>query len=94
MKDLIRWCRAAAHAADDNSAVQWKIVVETAESTAKQWKHSYIGTEHLLMALIADGTPSNQFLSEQGIEAAAVSDMLNRMLFSTGPRKMLPAPNR
>ena len=68
----------------EKTAEQWKELAATADETAKQWKHDYLGTEHLLMALIADGTLTKQFLSEQGIEAATVRDMAIRIYFSPG----------
>jgi ATP-dependent Clp protease ATP-binding subunit ClpA len=57
-------------------------VRNAAESTAKQWKHDYLSTEHLLMALMVDGTTTNQFFQQQGIEAATVSDTLYQILFA------------
>ena len=42
------------------------------------------------MALIADGTVTNRFLLEQGIEAAAVRDMQIRISHSPG-RQAPPA---
>ena len=54
----------------------------TADHTAMQWRHDYLGTEHLLMALIADGASTKSFLSEQGIEAAAIHDMMIQIYFS------------
>ncbi len=65
-------------------AQQWSELAATAEFTAKQWKQDYLGAEHLVMALIADGTLSKRFLSDQGIEAAAVYDMQMQIYFSPG----------
>jgi len=82
LKELILRCQAAATTTDANSATEWTQVRNAAESTAKQWKHDYLSTEHLLMALMVDGTTPNQFFQQQGIEAAAVSDTLYQILFA------------
>ncbi|MEJ7594784.1 MAG: Clp protease N-terminal domain-containing protein [Planctomycetaceae bacterium] len=82
LKELIRRCEAAATSADANSATEWTRVRNVAESTAKQWKHNTISEEHLLMALMVNGTTTNQFFRQQGIEAAAVSDLLYRTAFA------------
>ncbi len=99
MKDLIQRCDDAARVADRlfkatpdggagipqaTSTDEWRKLAANAEFTAKQWKHDYLGAEHLLMALIADGTVTNRFLLEQGIEAAAVRDMQIRISHSPG----------
>ncbi len=84
IKDLLERCELAAQAADGTSIEQWQMLAATAVDTAKQWKHDYLGTEHLLMALIAEGTLTTSFLSEQGIEAAAIRDMAMQIYFSPG----------
>ncbi len=84
MKDLMERCELAAQVADATSVEQWQMLAATADDTAKQWKRNYLGTEHLLLALIADGTSTNRFLSEQGIEAAAIRDMTMQVYLSPG----------
>ena len=34
---------------------QAKAALQIAESAARSWKHSYIGTEHILVGLLKDG---------------------------------------
>jgi ATP-dependent Clp protease ATP-binding subunit ClpA len=96
MRDLIERCDLAAQVADATSIEQWPMLATTADHTANQWKHDYLGTEHLLMALIADGASTKSFLSEQGIEAAAIHDMMIQIYFSPSsiaPRaRVVPAP--
>ncbi len=100
IKDLMERCELAAQGADVTSIEQWQMLAATANDTAKQWKHDYLGTEHLLMVLIAGGTSTQHFLSEQGIEAAAIRDMAMQIYFSPGrdapvvrPLPEQPAPH-
>ena len=94
LKELIRQCDEAATSADANTAIEWTQIRNAAESTARQWKHDYLSAEHLMMALMVDGTTTNQFLRQQGIEPAVVSDMLVRMVFAPpGPlAPVVPTP--
>lgn len=110
MKDLIQHCEDGARVLDrmfkatpdggaaipqNTSAEQWKELLANAEFSAKQWKDDYLGTEHLLMALIADGTVTKRFLKDQGIEAADVRDMQIRIHFSPGrDAPILPLPKQ
>jgi len=94
LKELIRRCDEAATSADVNSATEWTQVRNAAEATAKQWKHDYLSTEHLLMALMVDGTTTNQFFRQQGIETAAVNDTLYQVLFAAAGPQAPVAPTR
>jgi hypothetical protein len=89
MTDLMERCELAAQVSDVTSIEQWRMLAATAVDTAKQWKHDYLGTEHLLMALIAGDTSTTSFLREEGIEAAAIRDMAMQIYFS--PDQNAPA---
>ena len=93
LKELIRRCDEAATSAHADSATEWTQVRNAAEATVKQWKHDYLSTEHLLMALMVDGTTTSQFFRQHGIETEVVSDKLYQMLFAAGVQAQ-PAPTR
>lgn len=73
---------------DATTAEEWRELAATTEFASKQWKHDYIGPDHLLMALITSGTPAYEFLSEQGMEAAVIRDMEKRLFIK--PRRQSP----
>ncbi len=96
MTDLMEGCELAAQGAAGTSIEQWQMLAATADVTAKQWKHDYLGTEHLLMALTADETLTKRFLSEQSIEATTIRDMAMQIYFSPGQNApaVPPLPTR
>jgi ATP-dependent Clp protease ATP-binding subunit ClpA len=65
-----------------------RVVIIEAREQARQLKHPYIGTEHLLLALLdpAVGAPA-AVLRETGVEAVAVRQAIQRLV--PGPRPAL-----
>ncbi|MBI1825806.1 MAG: hypothetical protein HY287_16575 [Planctomycetes bacterium] len=67
---------------------QTKEVIATAITEARQFGHRYVGTEHLILALLhqPDGAPA-RVLREQGVELARLREKVLAMM----PSKMDPA---
>jgi len=56
-----------------------------AKKTAKQLKHSYIGTEHLLVGLLKEGTGvAAQVLYNSNIEESALLDLIEQLIAPAG----------
>jgi hypothetical protein len=93
LSELILRCDEAAKNANANSTAEWTQVRNAAEATARQWKHDYLSVEHLLMALLNEGTITSQFLQQQGSEAKAVRDTLYQMQTGTNVQApVVPIP--
>lgn len=59
-------------------------VIEKAALTAQQWKHQYIGTEHLLLSLLELNNPQiNQVFRKKGTTLEQVKKQLNGLLKNT-----------
>ena len=58
-----------------------KNLIETSIMLARSMGHSYVGTEHLLMAILRDpGACASQFLRELGVSAQAVMESIENSL--------------
>jgi RNA polymerase sigma factor (sigma-70 family) len=64
-------------------------VLSLAEEHARQFKHGYFGTEHILLGLLDDDCPAAQTLSQLGITAQDTLDLLS---FAVGPGEK-PSPD-
>ena len=55
--------------------------LKLAKATAQSWKHSYIGTEHILAGLLKEkeGT-AGRILEEFGVEEEALEQMINKLI--------------
>ncbi len=54
-------------------------LLATSQDEAGEWRHRYVGTEHLLLALLkTDGTRVQRFLSEHGLTYDRVARILER----------------
>ncbi len=54
-------------------------LLATSQDEAAEWRHRYVGTEHLLLALLkTDGTRVQRFLSEHGLTYDRVARILER----------------
>lgn len=66
-----------------------RAVVIDAQSQARRLDHRRIGTEHLLLALLAGGGRSAEILAEYGITSRAVEDALARLATPDADRDAL-----
>jgi Clp amino terminal domain, pathogenicity island component len=57
-----------------------KKVLTHAQEEAERSQHSYIGTEHLLLALLAEESEASRILGELGVQAADVRQVLKAVL--------------
>ena len=55
--------------------------LKLAKATAQSWKHSYIGTEHILAGLLKEkeGT-AGRILEEFGVEEEALEQLINKLI--------------
>lgn len=57
-----------------------KTVLSGAFAAADEMSHSYIGTEHLLIGAVADGTKSAEFLASVGLARSVVTKEVHDIL--------------
>ncbi len=64
---------------------QAKAALKLAESTARSWKHSYIGTEHILVGLLdeQEGT-AGKFLEEFGVDREKLESLITKLIAPSG----------
>ncbi|AOR22372.1 ATP-dependent Clp protease ATP-binding subunit [Clostridium taeniosporum] len=55
-------------------------VILEAQIESQEFKHGYVGTEHLLLGLVKENGDQSKILNEFGIDAEIVRDMINRYL--------------
>jgi ATP-dependent Clp protease ATP-binding subunit ClpA len=81
----------------DRFAAESKEIMGVAYAEAEEWKHDYVGTEHLLLALLkVRGTVVCRFLEDQEIVYAKVSTEIERVV-GKGKRRfptddLMPTP--
>ncbi|ELP34139.1 Clp protease N-terminal domain-containing protein [Rhodopirellula baltica] len=68
-----------------------RIVMSNAFASADQMWHSYIGTEHLMLGVVADGTHSAKLLADLGVTEAQVIREVHSILGHVGVLKVIPA---
>jgi ATP-dependent Clp protease ATP-binding subunit ClpC len=53
-------------------------IIAVSQEEAEEWRHSYVGTEHLLLAFLKiDGSEVQRFLSSHGVTYEKVSELLD-----------------
>ena len=64
---------------------QAKAALKLAESTARSWKHSYIGTEHILVGLLdeQEGT-AGKVLEEFGVDREKLESLITKLIAPSG----------
>ena len=64
---------------------QAKAVLQIAESAARSWKHSYIGTEHILVGLLdeQEGT-AGKILEEFGVDREKLESLITKLIAPSG----------
>ena len=64
---------------------QAKAVLQIAESAARSWKHSYIGTEHILVGLLKEqeGT-AGKILEEFGVDPEKLETLITQLIAPSG----------
>lgn len=64
---------------------QAKAALKLAESTARSWKHSYIGTEHILVGLLdeQEGT-AGKILEEFGVDREKLESLIMKLIAPSG----------
>ena len=64
---------------------QAKAALKLAESTARSWKHSYIGTEHMLVGLLdeQEGT-AGKILEEFGVDREKLESLITKLIAPSG----------
>ena len=64
---------------------QAKAALKLAESTARYWKHSYIGTEHILVGLLdeQEGT-AGKILEEFGVDREKLESLITKLIAPSG----------
>ena len=64
---------------------QAKAALKLAESTARSWKHSYIGTEHILVGLLdeQEGT-ADKILEEFGVDREKLESLITKLIAPSG----------
>ena len=58
----------------------YKQTIRSAAGLAGQWGHTYLGTEHLLLALTACGGAAEAVLSRYGVTYEKVSDEIEELI--------------
>ena len=64
---------------------QAKAALQIAESAARSWKHSYIGTEHILVGLLKEqeGT-AGKILEEFGVDSEKLETLITQLIAPSG----------
>lgn len=64
---------------------QAKAALKLAEDAARSWKHSYIGTEHILVGLLdeQEGT-AGKILGEFGVDREKLEDLITKLIAPSG----------
>ena len=64
---------------------QAKAALQIAESAARSWKHSYIGTEHILVGLLKEqeGT-AGKILEEFGVDPEKLETLITQLIAPSG----------
>ena len=64
---------------------QAKAALQIAESAARSWKHSYIGTEHILVGLLKEqeGT-AGKILEEFGVDQEKLENLITQLIAPSG----------
>ena len=64
---------------------QAKAALKLAESTARSWKHSYIGTEHILVGLLDEQEgPAGKILEEFGVDREKLESLITKLIAPSG----------
>lgn len=72
-----------------------KKALELAMAEARQLRHSYVGTEHILLGLLAEERGiAAQVLRSLGLEVGPVREAIVRLLGGTAPAEPAPGPPR
>lgn len=74
-----------------------KKLIDIAANRAEEMKHSYIGTEHILMAVLIEGTSQTAVtLTQAGIDADTFTAIVKEFLqgHSNSPRQTNSSPDR
>jgi ATP-dependent Clp protease ATP-binding subunit ClpC len=70
-----------------------KKVVELASEAAAKFGHDYIGTEHLLLAILLEGeNVVAKALNNQGITADTIEDFIKTEIGTSSKKKIIPEP--
>jgi ATP-dependent Clp protease ATP-binding subunit ClpA len=84
IEEIVQKGKAAQVIGDLPYTTRAKKALEQAMSAARELKHNYVGTEHLLLGLLTDGTsPAAQVLREAGITLAPAREATLRILGAT-----------
>ena len=69
----------------ESYTAQAKNALALAGKTARQYQHTYIGTEHLLMGLLKEvqGT-AGMVLAEYGVEEERLIELIDRLIAPSG----------
>ena len=64
---------------------QAKAALQIAENAARSWKHSYIGTEHILVGLLKEqeGT-AGKILEEFGVDPGKLETLITQLIAPSG----------
>ena len=69
-------------------------VIAKAIEQARKLKHDYVGTEHLLLGLLAErGCVAQKVLSKAGMTLSGVQKRINELLAQRGGKRKAPASN-
>lgn len=70
----------------------WR-ALQIAEKTARNCRHNYIGTEHLLIGLLKEGTgTASMILAEFGVEEEKLMDLIARLIAPAGGSEVMTRP--
>ena len=57
-----------------------QLVIIEAQKESQRFKHGYIGTEHILLGILAEGGEAKEILSKNGIEIDTVKELIEDYL--------------
>ena len=66
---------------------QARIVLETAEKIAHQLKHHYIGSEHLLVALVSCEGVASEVLRKHSVETGELYHFIEQLITPVGSKR-------
>ena len=72
-------------------------VLNDAQEIAKELGHNYVGTEHLLVALIRDSGVASEVLRANGVEEQKILDLIDETISTVllrGHRKLCQRPRK
>jgi len=62
-------------------STQCEQVIRLANRIAHEYEQEYVGTEHLLLAIVREGTgPAVEFLTSKGIDEARLKEVIDRLI--------------